>query len=57
MPSLLVTAEDDKLMQSCSIASHGCVGVDLCAPDTLDSMQGTCIFVVVQNKLSIVNNL
>lgn len=57
MPSLLVTAEDDKLMQSCSMESHGCVGVDLCAPDTLDSMQGTCIFVVVQNKLSIVNNL
>lgn len=45
MSSLLVTAEDKKLMQSYSKESQGCIGIDLCAPDTLDLMQGTCIFV------------
>lgn len=48
MSSLLVTAEDKKLMQSYSKESQGCIGIDLCAPDTLDLMQGTCIFVFVQ---------
>ncbi|XP_073219859.1 uncharacterized protein [Cicer arietinum] len=41
MSSLLVTAEDDKVMQSCSKESQGCIGVDLCAPDTLDSLENT----------------
>ncbi|CAJ2636399.1 unnamed protein product [Trifolium pratense] len=36
MTSLLVTAEDDKVMQSGSKESQGCIGNDLCAPDTLD---------------------
>ncbi|KAI5419480.1 hypothetical protein KIW84_043596 [Lathyrus oleraceus] len=36
MSSLLVTAEDDKVMQSRSKESQGCIGIDLCAPDTLD---------------------
>ncbi|KAL5063273.1 hypothetical protein RYX36_025010 [Vicia faba] len=36
MSSLLVTAEDDKVVQSCSKESQGCIDIDLCAPDTLD---------------------
>ncbi|CAK8532948.1 unnamed protein product [Lathyrus sativus] len=36
MSSLLVTADDDKVMQSRSRESQGCIGIDLCAPDTQD---------------------
>jgi hypothetical protein len=54
MTSVLVT-EDDKVMQSCSKESQGCIGNDLCAPDTLD-LQGTYISVFVQYKVFSVNN-
>lgn len=46
MSSLLVTSEDDKVMQSCFKESQGCIDIDLYAPDTLD-LQGTYIFVTL----------
>lgn len=46
MSNLSVTAEDDILMQSRSKESQGCIGIDLCAPDSLD-IQGTYTFVTV----------
>ena len=46
MSNLSVTAEDDTVMQSHSKESQGCIGIDLCAPDSVD-LQGTCIFVTL----------
>ncbi|KAK7346135.1 hypothetical protein VNO80_20650 [Phaseolus coccineus] len=39
MSNLLVTSEDNKLMQSHSKETVGCIDIDLCAPDTLDFVQ------------------
>ncbi|XP_047170915.1 uncharacterized protein LOC124839211 isoform X2 [Vigna umbellata] len=39
MSNLLVKSEDNKLMQSHSKESVGCIDIDLCAPDTLDFVQ------------------
>ncbi|ESW28388.1 hypothetical protein PHAVU_003G282800 [Phaseolus vulgaris] len=39
MSNLLVTSEDNKLMQSHSKETVGCIAIDLCAPDTLDFVQ------------------
>jgi len=47
MSNLLVTSEDNKLMQSHSKETVGCIAIDLCAPDTLDFVQGTCILFVL----------
>lgn len=45
--NLLVTPEDKKLMPLCSKESVGCIDIDLCAPDTIDFVQGTSILFVL----------